>query len=49
LWHPLTTRPKPAYHLSRRTTNVLIRRMTTLEERADWTKLPGVVAAALRG
>jgi aldehyde dehydrogenase (NAD(P)+) len=49
LWHPLTTRPKPAYHLTRRSTNVLLRRMTTLEERADWTKLPGVVAAALRG
>jgi len=48
LWHPLTTWPKPAYHLTNRTTNVLIRRMTALEERGSWTKVPGVVAAALR-
>jgi acyl-CoA reductase-like NAD-dependent aldehyde dehydrogenase len=49
LWHPLTTRPRPAYHVTHRATNVLIRRMTALEERGSWTKVPGVVAAALRG
>jgi len=49
LRHPLTTWPKPAYHLSQRNTNVLIRRMTALEARGSWTKVPGVVAAALRG
>jgi aldehyde dehydrogenase (NAD(P)+) len=49
LWHPLTAWPKPAYHVTKRATNVLIRRMTALEERGRWTKVPGVVAAALRG
>jgi len=47
--HPLTTKPKPAYHVSHRTAHVLLRRMTALEERASWTKVPGVVAAAMRG
>jgi hypothetical protein len=47
--HPLTTKPKPAYHLSHRTAHVLLRRMTSLEERASWTKVPAVVAAAMRG
>jgi aldehyde dehydrogenase (NAD(P)+) len=44
LWHPLTAWPKPAYHLTHRTTNVLIRRMTALEERGSWTRVPGGVA-----
>jgi len=48
LWHPLTAWPKPAYHLSQRKTNVLIRRMTALEERGSWSKVPGVIAAAVR-
>jgi Aldehyde dehydrogenase family len=47
LWHPLTTWPKPAYHLTKRATNVLVRRMTALEERGSWTRVPGVVAAAV--
>lgn len=47
LWHPLTVWPKPAYHLTQRNTNVLIRRMTALEERRSWAKVPGVVAAVL--
>jgi len=47
--HPLTVKPKPAYHLSHRTAHVLLRRMTALEERASWAKVPGVVAAAMGG
>lgn len=47
LWHPLTVWPRPAYHLSQRNTSVLIRRMTALEERGSWAKVPGVVAAAV--
>ena len=49
LWHPLTTGPKPAYHPSHRTAHVLLRRMTSLEEHAKWTRVPAVVAAAIRG
>jgi len=47
--HPLTAKPKPGYHLSHRTAHVLLRRMTSLEERASWTKVPAVVGAAMRG
>ena len=48
-WHPLTTSPKPPYHPSHRTAHVLLRRMTSLEEHAKWTRVPAVVAAAVRG
>ena len=48
-WHPLTSSPKPPYHPSHRTAHVLLRRITSLEEHAKWTRVPAVVAAALRG
>jgi len=32
-----------------RTAHVLMRKLTRLEERASWTRVPGVVATALRG
>ncbi len=47
--HPLTIMPKPATFPSHRTAHVLMRRLTRLEERASWSKVPGVVAAAMRG
>jgi aldehyde dehydrogenase (NAD(P)+) len=49
LRHPLTIVPKPATFPSHRTAQTLMRRITRLEERASWSKVPGVVAAAMRG
>ena len=49
LRHPLTVMPKPAIFPSHRTAHTLMERLTTLEERAGWSKVPGVVAAAMRG
>ena len=45
---PITTMPKPAYAISHRSVHLLMQRMTALEERASWTKVPGVMAAAIR-
>ena len=49
LRHPLTIIPKPAVFPSHRTAHRLMERMTALEERASWSKVPGVVAMAMRG
>jgi aldehyde dehydrogenase (NAD(P)+) len=46
--HPLTAMPKPAYSLSHRTAHRLMPRMTALEEHGSWTRVPGVIAAAMR-
>ena len=49
LRYPLTTFPKPAYFPSHRSTDALMQRMTALEERQAFSKVPGVLAAAMRG
>jgi aldehyde dehydrogenase (NAD(P)+) len=49
LRHPLTIMPKPATFPSHRTAHTLLRRLTFLEERASWARVPGVVGAAMRG
>lgn len=49
LRHPLTIMPKPVVFPSHRTAHTLMERLTALEERASWSKVPGVVAAAMRG
>ncbi len=49
LRHPLTIVPKPAIFPSHRTAHTVLRRLTFLEERGSWTKVPGVIAAAMRG
>lgn len=49
LRHPLTIVPKPATFPSHRTAQIVGRRLTQLEERASWTKVPGVVLAAMQG
>jgi hypothetical protein len=49
LRHPLTIMPKPATFPSHRTAHILLRRLTHLDERASWAKVPGVVGAAMRG
>jgi aldehyde dehydrogenase (NAD(P)+) len=46
--HPVTAMPKPAYAISHRSAHRLMERMTALEERASWTKVPAVMAAAMR-
>jgi acyl-CoA reductase-like NAD-dependent aldehyde dehydrogenase len=46
--HPLTTFPKPAYFPSHRSAAHLMPRLTALDERASWLKVPGVVATAMR-
>jgi aldehyde dehydrogenase (NAD(P)+) len=48
LRYPITSMPKPAYSLSHRSAHSLMARMTALEERASWTKVPAVLAAAMR-
>jgi aldehyde dehydrogenase (NAD(P)+) len=48
LRHPITAVPKPTYHPSHRSTHVLMPRMTALEEKASWSKVPGVLAAAMK-
>jgi acyl-CoA reductase-like NAD-dependent aldehyde dehydrogenase len=49
LRHPLTIVPKPATFPSHRTAHRLLERLTRLEEKPRWSKVPGVVAAAMRG
>ena len=49
LRHPLTIIPKPAVFPSHRTAHRLMERMTALEEQASWSKVPAVVATAMRG
>jgi aldehyde dehydrogenase (NAD(P)+) len=46
--HPLTMTPKPAYSLSHRSAQLLMPRMTAMEEQASWMKVPAVLAAAIR-
>jgi acyl-CoA reductase-like NAD-dependent aldehyde dehydrogenase len=49
LRHPITAVPKPTTFPSHRTAHVVVRRLTRLDERASWARVPGVVAAAMRG
>jgi hypothetical protein len=49
LRHPLTIVPKPVTFPSHRTAHIVGRRLTQLDERASWTKVPGVVMAAMQG
>jgi aldehyde dehydrogenase (NAD(P)+) len=48
LRHPLTATPKPTYFPSHRSAHRLMSRMTELEEKASWKKVPGVLATAMR-
>jgi aldehyde dehydrogenase (NAD(P)+) len=47
--YPATGFPKPPYFPGHKTTHVLGRRVTFLEQDASWLKLPGVVLAGLGG
>jgi aldehyde dehydrogenase (NAD(P)+) len=46
--HPITAMPKPAYSITHRSAHRLMERMTALEERASWSRVPAVLAAAMR-
>lgn len=46
---PLTAFPKPAFFPSHRTAQTVIRRLVEMEEKASWSKVPGIVWAALQG
>jgi hypothetical protein len=48
LWHSIAAMPKPAYSITHRSAHRLMPRMTALEERASWAKVPAVLAAAMR-
>jgi len=49
LRYPTTAFPKPPYFSTHKTANVLGRRVTFFEESPSFLKLPGIIAAALRG
>jgi acyl-CoA reductase-like NAD-dependent aldehyde dehydrogenase len=49
LRHPLTIVPKPVTFPTHRTAHTLLRRLTSLEQESRWARVPGVVAAAMRG
>jgi aldehyde dehydrogenase (NAD(P)+) len=46
---PLTVFPKPAFFPSHRTAHTVIRRLVEMEEKASWSKVPGIVWAAMQG
>lgn len=46
---PLTAFPKPGYFATHRTAHKIAPRIVALEEKASWSKVPGVVFNAMRG
>ncbi|HYC31302.1 MAG TPA: aldehyde dehydrogenase family protein [Gemmatimonadales bacterium] len=46
--HPLVAMPKPAYSIGHRSAHRLMPRMTALDEHQSWSRMPGVLAAAMR-
>ena len=46
--HPIMMKPKPSYSITHRSADQLMRRMTGLDQQASWTKVPGVLGAAMR-
>jgi aldehyde dehydrogenase family protein len=46
--HPITAMPKPPYFPSHRSAHVLMQRMTALDESSSWSRVPGVMAAAMK-
>lgn len=47
--YPLTSKPKPVIFPGHRSSHTLMRRLSILEQGPSWAKLPGVLAAAMRG
>ncbi len=46
---PLVVKPKPAWFANNRMTHVIGRKLVDFEASPSWLKLPGLIAAALRG
>jgi aldehyde dehydrogenase (NAD(P)+) len=46
--HPITAMPKPSYFPTHRSSHLLMQRMAALEENSSWTRVPAVLAAAMR-
>ena len=46
---PLTSSPKPVIFPGHRSAHILMRRLSRLEEQPSWGRMPGVLAAAMRG
>lgn len=46
---PLKAFPKPAFLTSHRTAQTVMRRIVQMEEKAYWSKVPGIVYAAVQG
>jgi hypothetical protein len=46
--HPITAMPKPSYFPTHRSSHLLMQRMAALEENASWSRVPAVMAAAMR-
>jgi acyl-CoA reductase-like NAD-dependent aldehyde dehydrogenase len=46
---PLKSNPKPVIFPGHRSAHTLMRRFSRFEERPSWAKVPGVLAAAMRG
>lgn len=46
---PLKAFPKPAFLTSHRTAQTVMRRIVKMEEKAEWSKVPGIVYAAVQG
>jgi hypothetical protein len=46
---PLMSSPKPVIFPGHRSAHILMRRLSQLEEQPSWAKMPGVLAAAMRG
>jgi aldehyde dehydrogenase (NAD(P)+) len=48
LRRPIAARWKPSYFITHRTAHDLLRRLTVAEETGSWSKVPGVIRAAMR-
>ena len=46
---PLVVSPKPAFLPTHKTAQQVMRRMVAMEEHADWTRVPGIIWAAIQG
>lgn len=46
---PLSIFPKPAFLTGHRTAQTVMQRIVAMEENASWTKVPGIVWAAMQG
>jgi hypothetical protein len=46
---PLTSFPKRAWFASLRKAKIVVQKLVMMEENASWSKVPGIVIAAMQG